>query len=183
MMKFTKTLLNGVFIIDIDPIEDERGFFARSFCKDEFKKYGLESNIAQCNIAYNKENHTLRGMHYQAAPHGECKLVRCTRGKIYDVILDLRKDSPSFCKWISVELDEDSCRMVYLPRGCAHGYQTLKKDSVVFYQMSEPYYPELSRGVIWDDPLFGIEWPHSDNRVMSPRDQQFPLIKTRDDIC
>jgi dTDP-4-dehydrorhamnose 3,5-epimerase len=171
-MTFKETKLKGAYIIEIEPIEDERGSFARSFCAKEFEEYGLNPRIAQCNISYNEKRGTLRGMHYQAAPHEEAKLVRCTMGAIYDVALDLRPDSPTFKHWVASELTANNHRMFYSPEGVAHGFQTLEDHSEVFYQMSEFYHPECAQGIRWNDPSFGILWP-VDVRIISAGDQQY----------
>jgi dTDP-4-dehydrorhamnose 3,5-epimerase len=172
-MIFTETKLQGAFIIDIDRIEDERGFFARTWCQREFEAHGLCTQLAQCNISFNKSKGTLRGMHYQAAPYAEAKLVRCTSGAIYDVIIDLRPDSPTFKRWVAVELTADNRRMLFIPEGFAHGFQTLANGTEVFYQMSQFYAPEYARGVRWDDPAFKVSWP-AEKRIISERDQAFP---------
>jgi dTDP-4-dehydrorhamnose 3,5-epimerase len=172
-MIFTETRLQGAFIIDIDRIEDERGFFARTWCQREFEAYGLCTLLAQCNISFNKHKGTLRGMHYQAAPYAEAKLVRCTMGAIYDVIIDLRPESPTFRHWLSLELTADNRRMLFIPQGFAHGFQTLANDTEVFYQMSQFYAPEYARGVRWDDPAFRVSWP-AEKRIISERDRGFP---------
>lgn len=177
-MIFRETKIKGAYIIEIEKIEDERGFFARSFCRAEFKKYGLNSQVAQCNVSYNKKRGTLRGMHYQAAPHEEAKLIRCIKGSMYDVIIDLRPDSPTFKQWISIELAAGNHTMLYVPKGFAHGFQTLLDDTEVFYQMSELYYPESARGVRWDDPAFGITWPIS-QPILSPKDCSYPFLKLK----
>lgn len=174
-MIFTETKLKGAFLIDIEPREDERGFFARSWCEDEFAKYGLNTRVVQCNISFNKKRGTLRGMHYQSEPFPEAKLARCTAGAIYDVILDLRPNSPTFKQWVSVELTAENRRALYIPEGFAHGFQTLEDNTEVFYQMSEFYHPECARGVRWDDPAFGIEWP-IEEIIISVSDKQFTLI-------
>jgi len=171
-MIFKETSLKGAYIIEIEPLEDERGFFARSFCQKEFEEHGLNPRIAQCNISYNKKKGTLRGMHYQITPYQEAKLVCCTKGAIYDVIIDLRKDSPTLKQWIAVELTAENHRMLYVPEGFAHGFQTLKDDTVVFYQMSEFYHPECAQGVRWDDSTFGIEWPLP-NPILSDKDRGY----------
>lgn len=158
-MIFTETRLQDAFLIDINPHTDERGFFARSWCADEFHKRGLNPRLVQCNISFNKKRGTLRGMHYQAAPYAEAKLVRCTMGALYDVIIDLRSDSPTYKKWFSVELTSQNRRSLYVPEGFAHGFQTLMDNTEVFYQMSEFFHPECARGVRWDDPAFGVKWP------------------------
>ena len=172
-MKFSPTVLAGACIIDIEPVPDERGFFARSWCREEFAKHGLNPDLAQCSISFNKKRGTLRGMHYQAKPHEETKVVRCTRGAIYDVIVDLRPESSTFRKWIAVELSADNRRMLYVPPGFAHGFQSLADDTEVFYQISTFYHPESARGARWDDPAFGIEWPVTE-RVISDKDRQYP---------
>jgi dTDP-4-dehydrorhamnose 3,5-epimerase len=187
-MIFSETKLKGAYLIDIQPIGDERGFFSRSFCKQEFSGHGLKTEIAQCNISFNKQRGTLRGMHFQRPPKEEAKLVRCTRGRIYDVIVDLRPDSPTYRQWLGIELGSgstahgsrltDDYRMLYIPEGFAHGFQTLEDDSEVFYQMFEFYAPEYANGVRWDDPAFGITWPLSDP-IMSERDRTYPLYIKR----
>ena len=171
-MRFTETSLPGAFVVELEPIGDERGFFARSFCVREFEAHGLDPYIAQCNVSHNARRGTLRGMHYQAAPAAETKLVRCTRGAIYDVIIDLRPDSPTFCKWLSFELSLANGRALYIPEGFAHGFQTLEDDSDVLYHMSEYYAPEYARGVRWNDPAFGIKWP-VDRPIMSGKDRSY----------
>jgi dTDP-4-dehydrorhamnose 3,5-epimerase len=172
-MKFAETRLKGAFIIEPERQEDERGFFARTWCKEEFKRNGLNSRLVQCSISFNKKKGTLRGMHYQVEPHQEAKLVRCTRGSIYDVIIDLRPGSDTFKQWLAVELTSESRKMLYAPEGFAHGFQTLGDNTEVFYQMSELYRPEGAKGVRWDDPAFGILWPEAD-RIISDRDIAFP---------
>lgn len=158
-MKFIETRLSGAFIIAPDLIEDERGFFARTFCRHEFENHGLNPDLVQCNIAFNKIKGTLRGLHYQTKPHAEVKLVRCTTGAIYDVIVDLRPESPTFRQWFAADLSDKNHQMLYVPDGFAHGYQTLASQTEVFYQVSTFYHPASERGVRWDDPAFGIEWP------------------------
>ena len=172
-MKFSPTALVGAYVIDIEPVADERGFFVRSWCREEFARRGLNPDLAQCSISFNKKRGTLRGMHYQAKPHEETKVVRCTRGAIYDVILDLRPESSTFRKWIAVELSADNRRMLYVPPGFAHGFQSLVDDTEVFYQISTFYHPESARGARWNDPAFGIEWPVME-RVISDKDRQYP---------
>ncbi|CAN5828738.1 MAG: dTDP-4-dehydrorhamnose 3,5-epimerase [Gemmatimonadetes bacterium] len=158
-MIFRETRLPGAYVIEPERIEDERGFFARSWCEREFRAHGLNPRLVQCNLSFNRYRGTLRGMHYQAAPHPEAKLVRCTMGRIHDVIVDLRPESPTFREWVAVELSAGNRRMLYVPEGFAHGFQTLEDESEVFYQMSQYYHAELARGVRWDDPAFGIAWP------------------------
>jgi dTDP-4-dehydrorhamnose 3,5-epimerase len=172
-MIFTETALKGAFIIDPERLADERGFFARTWCQREFAAQGLSTKFVQCNISFNKKRGTLRGMHYQATPHEEARLVRCTRGAIYDVILDLRPESPTFRQWLSVELSAQNSRMLYIPEGFAHGFQTLEDDTEVFYQMSEFYHPESARGIRWDAPAFGIRWPNI-VCIISDRDRNLP---------
>jgi len=168
-MIFKETKLKGAYLIEIEPIEDERGFFARSFCEEEFRKHGLDFRIVQCNVSFNKKKGTLRGMHYRVAPHEEAKLVSCIRGAIYDVIIDLRSDSNTYCQWFTVELSAENYKMLYVPEGFAHGFQTLEDNTVVSYQMSEFYHPECARSVRWDDPAFGIEWSLP-SKIISQKD-------------
>lgn len=156
---FTETKLAGAYIIDAERIADERGFFARTWAVDEFADHNLETRLVQCNISYNARAGTLRGMHYQAEPYAEVKLVRCTMGAIYDVIIDLRPESSTFKQWVAVELSAENRRMLYIPEGFAHGFQTLADNSEVFYQMSTFYHPDSARGVRWNDPALGIAWP------------------------
>lgn len=172
-MIFRETSLPGAYVIEIERRVDERGFFARSWCQAEFEAHGLNSRLAQCNISYNRVSGTLRGMHYQAAPAAEAKLVRCTQGAIYDVIIDLRLDSPTFLQHIGVQLEAKSHTMLYVPEGFAHGFLTLADDSEVFYQMSEFYAPAAAWGARWNDPQFGIQWPVS-VQCISTRDATYP---------
>ena len=158
-MKFTETGLKGAFVIEMETREDERGFFARAFCRKEFESHGLSPDIVQSNISFNKTRGTLRGMHYQIKPHEEVKMIRCTRGAVYDVIIDLRKGSPTHKQWISMELTEDNYKMLYIPEGFAHGYITLKDKSDVFYLVTQFYAPGFESGVRYNDPVFGIQWP------------------------
>jgi len=169
---FKETRLKGAYVIELEQLQDERGFFSRSFCKEEFEEHGLNPNIVQCNISYNKKKGTLRGMHYQIAPYQEAKVVSCIKGSIYDVIIDLRPDSPTYRQWFSVELSANNYKMIYAPEGFAHGFQILEDNTVVMYQMSELYHPECARGVRWDDPAFGIVWPLL-NPILSDRDVLF----------
>ncbi len=173
-MKFMQTVLAGAYIIDIEPVQDERGFFARSWCRLEFVEHGLNADLVQCSVSFNKKCGTLRGMHYQGKPYEETKLVRCTCGAIYDVIVDLRPESSTFKNWVAVELNAENRRMIYIPPGFAHGFQTLADDTEVFYQISEFYHPEISKSVRWNDPAFGIKWPPAAERVISERDRQYP---------
>jgi dTDP-4-dehydrorhamnose 3,5-epimerase len=177
-MIFTETNLKGAFIIEPERIEDERGFFARTWCQSEFEARDLDARLVQCNISYNAKKGTLRGMHYQVAPYEETKLVRCTMGALYDVIVDLRPDSSTFKQWIAVNLTAENRRVLYIPGGFAHGFQTLEDGTEVFYQMSEIYHPESARGVRWDDPSFDIEWP-AEPTLISARDRSFCFFVER----
>jgi len=170
---YTELGLSGVWLVELERREDERGFFARAWCRDELRERGLESELAQCNLSFNERRGTLRGLHYQAAPHGEVKLVRCTRGAIFDVVVDLRPGSPTHGEWLGVELNEENRSMLYVPEGCAHGYQTLVDRTETFYQVSRPYTPEAERGVRWDDPAFDIRWPEAERRVLSAKDRSW----------
>jgi dTDP-4-dehydrorhamnose 3,5-epimerase len=172
---FVPTPLAGAFVVDLKRLEDERGFFARAFCREEFAEQGLNAAVAQCNISFNPKRGTLRGLHFQVEPHAEAKLVRCTQGAVWDVIVDLRPESPTFKKPFSLELNAASRRALYIPEGFAHGFQTLSDDAEVLYMMAESFHPESARGVRWDDPAFGIEWPIADP-TMSDRDRAFPLF-------
>jgi len=171
-LKFTETKLKGAYIIEPELIRDERGFFARSWCQKEFTERGLNPNLVQCNISFNLKKGTLRGMHYQAKPYEEAKLVRCTMGAIYDVIIDLRPESPTFKQWIPVELTAENRRMLYIPEGIAHGFQTLVDNTEVFYQMSEFYHSESSTGLRWDNPVFEIKWPIQ-VKIISDKDSSY----------
>ena len=172
-MIFIETKLSGAFLIDLDRKEDVRGYFARVFCAEEFRAKGLNSQVAQCSISFNRRKGTLRGMHWQAAPKAEAKLIRCTRGAIFDVIVDLRSDSPTRLQHITAELSADNGRMLYIPEGLAHGFQTLADDTEVFYQMTEYFASEYGRGARWDDPAFHITWPLP-NPIMNERDRSWP---------
>jgi dTDP-4-dehydrorhamnose 3,5-epimerase len=172
-MKFTPTKIHGAYLIEIQPIADERGFFARTFCTTEFSQHGLAANFHQCNVSFSSQQGTIRGMHYQVSPDTETKLVRCTKGAIYDVILDLRPESPTFKQWVAAELTADNHQMFYIPQGCAHGLQTLVDDTEVFYQMAGVYNADAARGVRWNDPTFGIEMP-LEVSVINDRDRNYP---------
>ena len=175
-MHFSATRLSGVFEIRLEPHTDNRGFFARSWCRNEFEEHGLNPNVAQCNISFNARRGTLRGMHYQEAPHAEVKLIRCTRGAIYDVVIDLRPSSPTFRSWFGLELTAENYCMLYVPGGCAHGFLTTEDATEVSYQMSNFYHPESARGVRWNDPAFAIAWPE-DVQVISERDRAYPNFR------
>ena len=174
-MKFIKTTLHGVYLIHLEPIEDERGFFARSWCQREFALRGLSTIVSQCNISFNRKCGTLRGMHYQASPYEEVKLVQCIRGSIFDVVIDLRLNSSTYQKWESVKLTATNKDMLYIPTGFAHGFQTLENNTEVFYQMSKFYCPDASRGIRWNDPKINIQWPLP-NPILSDKDAQYPLL-------
>jgi dTDP-4-dehydrorhamnose 3,5-epimerase len=175
-MRFIETPLPGAWVIEPEQIGDERGWFARTFDADEFEQRGLNPAVAQCNASFNGLSGTVRGMHYQAEPHGESKLVRCVRGAIFDVAVDLRSDSRTYGRWHGVELSAENRLAFYMPAGLAHGFQTLTDDSEVLYQMGQRYVPEAGRGVRWDDPAFGIEWPEPPpaGRTISERDGSYP---------
>ena len=177
-MRIESTPIVGVHVVEVDLVEDVRGAFARTFCREEFERHGLDPCVAQCSVSWNRLAGTLRGMHYQAPPHAECKLVRATRGAIFDVALDLRPESPTWLRWFGVELSHANRRALYIPEGCAHGFQTLVDDSEVFYQISVPYVAESGRGVRWDDPAFAIAWPTAASRVIAERDRAYPDFGT-----
>jgi dTDP-4-dehydrorhamnose 3,5-epimerase len=176
-MIITESELKGVYIIELERFEDERGFFAPSFSQREFEAHGLVSRFVENNISYNRRRGTLRGLHYQAAPYGQTKLVRCTRGSIFDVAVDLRPASPTFKQWVGVPLTQENRLMIYIPGDLAHGFQTLEDDSEVFYQVSEVYTPKANMGYPWNDPAFDIKWPLPDEPIMNQRDASYPSIK------
>jgi dTDP-4-dehydrorhamnose 3,5-epimerase len=171
---FTPLELEGAYVVDLERRDDERGFFARTWCANEFAEHGLSTDIVQCNLSFNRRRATLRGMHFQREPHAEAKLIRCTRGAIYDAIIDLRPESPTYLRWIGVDLTADNRRALYVPEGFAHGYQTLVDDTETFYQVSEFYSPGFEDGVRWNDPAFGIEWPYPDAPLLSAKDASWP---------
>jgi dTDP-4-dehydrorhamnose 3,5-epimerase len=172
-MTFRETALAGVWIVEPEPLTDARGFFARTWCRQEFAARGLNSALVQCSVSFTRQRGTVRGMHFQAAPHAEAKLVRCTRGAVHDVALDVRRRSPTFGRWVAAELTADNRRMLYVPEGVAHGFQTLTDDAEVLYQTTEFHQPESERGIRWDDPRAAIAWPVADATV-SPRDAGLP---------
>ena len=172
-MIFTEIEPKGVYIIKSERLVDERGFFARTWCQKELAAHGLESRLVQCSISYNPKKGTLRGMHFQTAPWEEVKIVRCTSGEIYDVVVDLRPDSTTFKKWFGVTLSQEERNMIYIPKGFAHGFMTLSDQVEVFYQMSEFYSPDHTGGVRWNDPAFGIRWPMA-VQLISERDNNYP---------
>ena len=171
-MIFTATSI-GAVVVEPEPAEDDRGFFARSFCAREFAAHGLDARVAQCNVSFNRRRGTVRGLHFQRAPHAEAKLVRCTRGAVYDVALDLRSDSPTFLEHFAVELTAANRKMLFVPAGFAHGFQTLEPDTEVFYQMSAPFVGDAAGGVRWNDPAFAIDWPLAVSAI-SERDREYP---------
>ncbi len=177
-MIFTKTPLDGpVYVIDIEKHEDTRGFFARTVCYEEFKKIGLSVEFKQQSISFNPMVGTLRGMHWQTEPYAEEKLVRATRGSIFDVIVDMRPESKSYKKWHAVELSEQNRRQIYIPYGFAHGFQTLSPDTEVLYEMTTPYKPEASRGFVWNDPVINVQWPEVATRIIGVRDSELPSFE------
>jgi dTDP-4-dehydrorhamnose 3,5-epimerase len=175
-MEFTKTTIPGVFVVAIDRKQDDRGYFARVWCESEFKAHGLSSNISQENVGFSHRKGTVRGIHFQLDPESETKLVRCTRGSVFDVAVDLRPTSPSFCYWVAVELNDSNGRMLYIPEGCGHGYQTLMDNTEITYQTSRPYAPGLSRGFRYDDSAFQIDWPLPVS-IISDADKAWPEFR------
>lgn len=174
-MIFLELSIPGAFLITPEKFEDERGFFARTFCRNEFAKLGLNSALEQCSLSFNKKKGTLRGMHYQAEPHAETKIVQCLKGAIYDVLLDLRPFSKTYKQWVAVTLTPERHQMIYIPKGVAHGFQTLENETELFYQISAPYVPLYSTGIRWNDPAFGIEWPLP-VEVISKKDCEYRLF-------
>ena len=172
-MKMVPTPLQDAVLIEVERLEDERGFFARTFCQETFSRCQLKSIYVQASVSFNAKRGTLRGMHFQKAPHGETKLIRCTRGAIHDVIVDLRPESTSYLHWFGVELSFENHRALYVPEGFAHGFLTLQDESEVLYQMTDPFVAGAASGARWDDPAFGIEWPDTP-LVMSERDRTYP---------
>lgn len=175
-MIYTTTKISGVFLVALEPVADERGAFARTWCADEFSRHGLNGQLAQCSISCNRLRGTLRGLHFQAEPYSEAKLVRVTRGTVFDVAVDVRPDSATFGEWVAFELSQDNHLALYIPPGCAHGMQTLEDNTEVFYQISTPYQPGAGRGLRWNDPELGIAWPLPVS-VMSKQDSRWP------DLC
>jgi dTDP-4-dehydrorhamnose 3,5-epimerase len=172
-MIFSETRVHGVYVVDIEKRQDQRGFFARVWCQKEFETQGLETRIAQVNVAFTKRKGSLRGLHFQGHPHQEAKLVQCTKGAVYDVAVDLRPDSASYRQWVGIELTAGNHRLLYIPEGCAHGYQTLEDDVEISYQTSQFYAPEHARGVRYDDPALGIQWPLEAGNI-SDADRSWP---------
>ena len=172
-MIFSETKLPGAFVIEPERLEDERGFFARLWSEQDFAEHGLVPHFMESNTSFSRKRGTVRGMHFQASPHGQVKLVRCTTGAIFDAIIDLRPGSPTFKQWDSIELSADNRLMLYVPIDFAHGFQTLVANTEVTYQMSSPYHPASSRGLRWDDPAFGIVWPEAERTIIA-RDREYP---------
>jgi dTDP-4-dehydrorhamnose 3,5-epimerase len=172
-VRFTKAALPGAWLIDIDPIADDRGHFARLFCHDEFAAHGIPAEFVQSSLSFNHRRGTLRGLHFQVAPAAEGKLVRCTRGAVFDVMLDLRADSPTYLQWQGFDLTALHAAAVFIPPGLAHGFQTLADDTEIFYQMTTRHSPDHATGVRWNDAAFGITWPIADP-ILSPRDANYP---------
>lgn len=175
ILKFKELSLQGAYLIELEKIEDDRGFFSRSWDKKKIEDKGLNSNLVQCNISFNKNKGTIRGMHFQKKPYEETKTVRCTKGRVFEVLIDIRLDSPTFHKWISVELCENKYEVLYVPEGFALGFQTLENDTELYYQMSEYYHPEKSGGIKWNDPKIQIKWP-LDCSTISKKDESFDLL-------
>jgi dTDP-4-dehydrorhamnose 3,5-epimerase len=176
-MVFKEIRLKGAFIIELEKIKDDRGFFSRAWCQEEFHAHSLDSNIAQCNLSFNADRGTLRGLHYQIAPYEETKVIRCTRGKIFDVIIDLRPKSPTYLQWTGIELSLENRKMVYVPENFAHGYLTLADNTEVFYQVSQFYSPGSESGIRWNDPSINIKWPEIPNLIISEKDKNWPYFK------
>lgn len=175
-MKFDPMDVPGAYLVRLERLEDDRGFFARTFCEEEFRAHGLDPRVSQTSISYNAVDGTLRGLHYQAAPHAETKLVRCTRGAIWDVVVDVRRDSSTYLRWTGVTLSADGDELLYIPQGVAHGFITLEIHTEVQYQMSVPYAADSARGIRWNDPALGIDWPAAP-RLMSERDRGYPDLR------
>lgn len=173
-MIFKELALSGAYIIELEKFEDDRGFFAETFNRKICEKNGLGFSVAQCNISFNTQRGTLRGMHFQLPPFDEIKIVQCIRGAVFDVIVDLRQDSPTYCKWVGTNLTEENRKQAYVPKGFAHGYMTLKNNSEVMYLVSEFYEPKNARGVRWNDPIFGIRWPITSDLIINERDAKYP---------
>lgn len=181
-MEFQKTLLEGAFLVKVKRLEDERGYFGRVFCEDEFRYHGLEAEIVQANMSTNKLKGTLRGMHYQNEPYQETKFIRCVRGSLFDIIIDLRKNSSTYMQSFGVELSEDNAKALYVPKGFAHGFITLEDNTTALYMVSQRYHPDAESGIRWDDPLFKLDWP-IEPICVSSKDQGWPnFSKPGDDV-
>lgn len=175
-MKFTELNIKGAYIIELESHLDERGTFSRQFCKEEFKKHGIDFEICQCNVSTNYKKGTIRGLHYHKEPYLEQKIISCLRGKFFDVIVDLRKNSPTYLKWQSVELHENDNKLLYIPEKFAHGFQTLKDDTVIYYQLSNYFIPDCYAGLRWNDPKIAICWPDNKNIIINERDKNYELL-------
>lgn len=175
-MKFTPLKIKDTYLIELEDFKDERGTFARQFCKKELSQYGIDFEICQCNISLNYKKGTLRGLHYQKEPHLEAKIVSCLKGAFFDVIVDLRKDSPTYLQWDSIELTENNNKMIYIPPNFAHGFQTLVDDTIIYYQLDTYFIPECYDGLRWDDKKLGINWPGCEGRIINERDKSYKFI-------
>ena len=173
-VRYTDTLIPGAFLVDIEPLTDERGFFARTVCREEFARRGASADFLQQSVSFNNRRGILRGLHYQVAPHAEEKLVRVTTGAVFDVIVDLRPDSSARARWFGVELSADNRRAIYIPKGVAHGFQTLTDNAEVFYQMTMAFHPESTQGIRWDDPVIDVAWPDVPGAILSDKDRALP---------
>ena len=176
-MRFVPTEIAHVYVVELEPIADERGSFARVWAREELAAHGLTAELAQCSVSRNPISGTLRGLHFQEVPHAEAKLVRCTRGAIFDVAVDLRPDSPTYRRWVGVELDAETGAALFVPEGCGHGFQTLVDDTEVSYMISAAYAPQAASGVRWDDPALAIDWPPAERRIISERDRSWPALE------
>lgn len=174
-MRFQPLGISGAALVHLEPVHDDRGFFARTWCESDFAKQGFDGRIAQCNMSLNSRRGTIRGLHLQRPPHAEAKTVRCIRGMAFDVLVDLRRKSPTYGRWESIELTSENRLSVYIPEGVAHGFQSLEDNTEIFYQMSTPYHPAAAWGVRWDDPSLGIPWPVQDP-IVSSKDRALPLL-------
>lgn len=175
-MKISPLKIAGAYLIEMEPFRDDRGSFARQFCRRELDAFGIGFDIKQCNVSVNRYAGTLRGMHYQKEPYPEIKMVSCFKGRYFDVIADIRPDSPTYLQWQGLELSADNYKMLYIPSGVAHGFQTLEDDTIVYYQLGEFFMPEYYDGVRWNDPKLGIVWPECANRIMNERDKNYALL-------
>lgn len=177
-MKFIETEIKDVYIVEQEKLSDHRGFFARTFCTNEFADEGIDFTVVQCSVSYNKKRGTLRGLHFQKKPHEEAKIVSCIKGRIYDVAVDLRLGSTSCNRWVAVELNENNNRSLYIPKGCAHGFQTLTDDTTVYYQMNEFYHPESAAGILYNDPTLQINWPLEET-IVSEKDRGLDALSNQ----
>lgn len=175
-MKISPLSINGAYLLEMQEFKDERGSFARQFCKKELAEYGIDFDIKQCNLSKNYKKGVLRGMHYQKEPYPEIKMVSCLKGRIYDVLADIRPSSPTYLTWVATELSENNCKMLYIPSGVAHGFMTLEDDSVVYYQLGEFFMPNYYSGVRWNDPKLNIQWPDCGSITINERDANYDLL-------